>query len=283
MPHVIANGHRLWVECVGDGPPLLMIMGLGASHETWAAQREPFARSHRIILFDNRGAGRSDHPPPPWTVADMARDAVGVLDALGVARADVIGVSMGGMIAQEMAIADPARVDRLVVALSFGRPDPIRRAFLLHRRWARSQGADLMQEGLATLPWLVSPALLNDGARLASVLETLAAMPLMDADAYALQIDAILEHETLPRLRTVHAPTLVLAAAEDVLTPVFLSEEIAAAIPDARLMVLPRGNHAVQIEYPEDFNHAVLDWLRMTPSAQTKTPMACTANAPPRR
>lgn len=261
MPLVEVNGIRLRIEDEGTGTPLLMVMGLGASLETWVAQRQAFAARHRLILFDNRGAGESDCPPPPWTVVDMATDAIGVLDALGIARADVLGVSMGGMIAQEMAIRWPERVDRLVLAVSFARPDPLRRAFLLFRRWARLQGADLVQEGVANLPWLVSPRVLNDPDRLERILAVVGTMPLMVADAYSNQIDAILEHDTLSRLDRVRAPTLVLAAAEDVLTPVALSREIAAAIPGACLEILPRGAHAVQIEEPETFNAAVLGFL----------------------
>ena len=265
MAYVEANGTRLFVDECGDGPPLLLIMGLGATHETWFAQRDAFAAAHRVIAFDNRGAGRSDSPPGPWTIPDMAADAVGVLDALGIARADVLGVSMGGIIAQEMAIAYPQRVDRLVVAASFARPDPIRRAFLLHRRWARLHGADSLQESIANLPWLLSASALADGVHLAEIIERFATLPFVSPQSYANQIDAILDHETLSRLSSVRAPTLVLVAAEDVLTPIFLSEEIATAIPGACLTVLPRGNHAVQVEDADAFNAAVLDWLQRTP------------------
>jgi len=261
MGLVRANGVQLYVTERGSGPSLLLVMGLGASHETWVAQMDAFAERYRVIAFDNRGAGRSEVPPPPWTVADMAADAIGVLDGLGVARAHVLGVSMGGMIAQEMAIRHPERIDRLIVALSFAHPDPLRREFLLHRRWARLQGADPLREAVANLPWLLSPASINDGERLRVVLEQVAAMPFMEADAYARQIDAIVEHDTLSRLHRVRASTLVIAAAEDVLTPVALSQEIAAAIPGARLEVLPRGNHGVLIEYPDDFNEVVLAFL----------------------
>jgi 3-oxoadipate enol-lactonase len=258
---VRANGVQIHVAERGAGAPLLLIMGLGASLDTWVAQLDAFAMRHRVIAFDNRGAGRSDTPPPPWTVADMAADAIGVLDALDVDRAHVLGVSMGGMIAQEMAIRHPERVDRLVVALSFARPDPLRREFLLHRRWARLQGADPQRESMAHLPWLLSPTFMNDPVRTAAVLAVVGPMPFMEAEAYARQIDAIVEHDTLGRLHQVRAPTLVLAAAEDVLTPVALSREIAAAIPDATLAVLPRGGHGVLIEYPGDFNAAVLAFL----------------------
>lgn len=261
MPRIRSNGVELRVEEIGQGPPLLLIMGLGSSLDTWIAQREAFAARYRVILFDNRGAGESESPPAPWTVPEMAADALGVLDALGVERAHVLGVSMGGMIAQEMAIRWPERVDRLVVAMSFARPDPLRRAFLLFRRWARLQGADLVQEGVANLPWLVSPRVLNDPEQLERLMAVVGAMPLMAPEAYSLQVDAILEHDTLSRLHRVRAPTLVVSAAEDVLTPVLLSQEIAAAIPGARLTVLPRGNHAVQIEDPELFNSAVLEFL----------------------
>lgn len=261
MLRLRCNDVELRVEEVGSGTPLLLIMGLGASLETWVAQRDAFAARHRVVMFDNRGAGGSECPPPPWSVPEMAADAVGVLDALGIERAHVLGVSMGGMIAQEMAIRWPERVDRLVLAVSFARPDPVRRAFLLFRRWARFQNIDLVQEGIANLPWLVSPRVLNDPARLEEILGVVGAMPFMAPEAYARQIDAILEHDTLSRLDGVRAPTLVLAAAEDVLTPVYLSREIADAIRDARLVVLPRGNHAVQLEEPAAFNAAVLDFL----------------------
>ena len=261
MPRFRCNDVELRVEEVGSGPPLLLIMGLGASIETWVAQRDAFAACHRVVMFDNRGAGESDCPPPPWSVPDMAADAVGVMDVLGIERAHVLGVSMGGMIAQELAIRWPERVDRLVVALSFARPDPVRRSFLLFRRWARLQDVDLVQEGIAHLPWLLSPRVLNDPVRLGELLTVVGTMPLMTPEAYSHQVDAILEHDTLDRLGGVSAPTLVLAAAEDVLTPVYLSREIADAIAGARLVVLPNGNHAVQIEDPETFNAAVLDFL----------------------
>jgi 3-oxoadipate enol-lactonase len=268
MPRLTVNGVGIRVEVTGEGHPLLLVMGLGAGLDTWLAQRDVFAARYRVIAFDNRGAGASDCPDPPWTVADMAADAIGILDALGIERAHVLGVSMGGMIAQEMAIRHPERIGRLVVAVSFARPDPIRRTFLLQRSWARMRGADPHAESVASLPWLLTPALLNDPPRLATVLDVIGAMRFMEPQAYARQIDAILEHTTLARLPEVRAPTLVLAAAEDVLTPVYLSEEIAAAIPDAHLQVLPRGGHGVLIEYADDFNRAVLEWLGGAPDEE---------------
>jgi len=270
VPLVSTPDVDLYVEETGDGPPLLLVMGLGASLETWVAQRDVFAERYRVITFDNRGAGRSGCPDAPWTVPAMAEDARAVLDFLAIERAHVLGVSMGGMIAQELAIRHPERVDHLVVALSFARPDPIRRTFLLHRSWARSHGAEPISESIAHLPWLLSPATMSDGARLAGILDLVGTMPFMSPEAYARQIDAILEYRTLERLGEVRAPTLVLAAPEDVLTPVELSEEIAAAVPGARLVVLRRGGHGVIVEYPDDFNRVVLDWLERADDAAAR-------------
>jgi 3-oxoadipate enol-lactonase len=280
MPLVRAAGVDLWVEECGSGPPLLMLMGLGAGIDTWAAQRDAFAARHRLILMENRGVGKSGMPAPPWTIPDMAADALAVLDALDVPRADVLGVSMGGMIAQELAIRHPARVARLVLALSFARPEPLRRVFLLHRRWARLNGVDPTSESLASLPWLLSPATLRDPKRLEPILDLVGRMPFVSPETYSHQIDAILEYVTLDRLGAVRAPTLVLAAADDVLTPVFLSEEIVAAIPAAELVVLPRGGHGVLVEHPAEFNAAVLGWLA---GSDKENPDSHCGNAPPRR
>src|SRR5438093_13759231 len=153
----------LYYDEQGSGDPLLLVMGLAADSAAWMFQVPDFARHHRTIVFDNRGVGRSAKPPGPYTIHEMADDTVGLLDALGIARAHVVGVSMGGMIAQELALRHPERVARLVLAMSFARPEPVRRDFLLHRRWARLQGANALSEGIASLPWLLSPASMRDG------------------------------------------------------------------------------------------------------------------------
>ena len=159
-------------------------MGLGASLETWLAQREAFAARHRVILFDNRGAGESEHPPPPWTVPDMAADAIGVLDALGIARAHVLGVSDGRD--DRAGDGDPlARARRSIGGRGVASRVPIRcrRAFLLFRRWARLQGPTWCRKGVANLPWLVSPSVLNDPERLEEFLGVVGTMPLMAPEA----------------------------------------------------------------------------------------------------
>src|SRR4051794_18504846 len=115
MPHVTANGTKLYWEEHGSGDPILLIMGLGASLEAWDRLAPILATRYRTILFDNRGVGRSDVPPGPYSLETMADDAAAVLDAAGVKSAHVIGISMGGMIAQELALRHPSRVRRLIL------------------------------------------------------------------------------------------------------------------------------------------------------------------------
>src|SRR5919204_2765547 len=123
MPKVLVNGINLHYIEAGRGDPLLLIMGFGGDHLAWAFQTPVFAQSHRVIAFDNRGVGQSDVPDVPYTTRMMADDAAGLLDALGIERAHVIGVSIGGMIAQELALNHPRRVRSLQLHCTYARPD----------------------------------------------------------------------------------------------------------------------------------------------------------------
>ena len=115
MPFADNAGTKIYWEESGTGEPLLLIMGLGYPHDMWHRTRPVVSSHYRTILFDNRGVGKSDLPPGPYSIAQMAADAAAVLDAAGVEKANVFGVSMGGMIAQEFALNYPQRVNRLVL------------------------------------------------------------------------------------------------------------------------------------------------------------------------
>ena len=123
MPKVRVNGIELHYEESGSGDPLLMIMGFGGDHQAWAFQVPAFAEGYRVITFDNRGAGQSEGPDVAYSTRMMADDAVGLLDVLRIERAHVLGVSMGGMIAQEVALNHPRRVRSLQLHCTYARPD----------------------------------------------------------------------------------------------------------------------------------------------------------------
>src|SRR4051794_30272254 len=115
MPFADSNGVKIWWEELGEGSPVLLLMGFGNSGQLWRPVAERLAAKHRVLIVDNRGTGQSDSPKGPYTVPEMAADAVAVLDAAGIDKAAVYGVSLGGAIAQEVAITHPGRVRSLVL------------------------------------------------------------------------------------------------------------------------------------------------------------------------
>ncbi len=184
------------------------------------------------------------------------------MDALGISRAHIVGASMGGMIAQELAINHPEHVDRLVLACTRAKAGRIRQ--ILAPVQAALYDLDLTaeQRGLIGMPWGFTAAFMSDAARVQAALDLRAKDPYpIQAHAYRRQQAAVMAHDTVGRLGRISAPTLVLVGSEDILTPVPESVEVVEAIPGAHLHVLPRGGHGFSAEYPEDFNRAVLEFL----------------------
>lgn len=262
MPLAQIDAGDLYYEIVGEGPPLLLIAGFGANTTNWQMLQPALAEHFTLIMFDNRGAGRSCVPPGPYTTAQMADDAVVLLDHLGVAQAAVVGNSMGGMIAQELMVRHPERTSKVVLYATAGRPTPVLTQMLQAHTWAIEAGMPAADRTLWTMPWMVSPAILRQHEVLAEVLVATSAGPYPAADAGLIaQAAAVIAHDALPRLGGVTASTLVLAAAEDILTPVAGAQELAAAVPGARLQVLARGAHVADLEYPAEVSAAMLGFL----------------------
>ncbi len=136
MPYATVQGRKVYYELHGEHPgiPLLLVMGMGGSCRGWLPLQVPeFSQYRRTLIFDHRGVGDTEDPGGPFTTADLADDTVGLLDSLGIERADVLGAFMGGMVAQELALRHPDRVDRIVLVGTWARPDAKRR--LLLRQW----------------------------------------------------------------------------------------------------------------------------------------------------
>jgi 3-oxoadipate enol-lactonase len=257
-----ADGTRIHFEVFGraDGEPVLLIQGLGADKRGWFMQRRALSGRYRCIAFDNRGVGRSGRPDGPYDLEVMAADAVAVLDATGYASAHVMGASMGGVIAQILAVRHPERVRSLVLACTAAR----------HHRWR----VELLEEWAATaaergmrdfatqnLRWLLGPRSLR---RFRPALGLLAPVAMSGpADGFVAQVAAILSMDDGLRqeLRSVRVPTLVLVGSQDILTPVGDSEEIAELIPGARLEVIRGGAHGFMVEHAGAYNRAVTGFL----------------------
>lgn len=262
MPTVHANGIDIYYEHRGEGPDLVLIMGLGAHSGAWALNAPALAKHFRVTTFDNRGTGRSSAPDEPYSIRGMAEDTAALMDALGIDRAHIVGASMGGMIAQEFAINFPGKVDRLVIACSRARAGELRRLVAVAQRALWEAG--IPRESITAIqqPWSSTGAILQDEQKPLDRLKLAANDPYpIQKHAYLRQLDATMEHDTLDRLHRIAAPALVLVGAEDVLTPPFESAELARIIPGAELRILPRGGHGFSGEYPDDFNRAVRDFL----------------------
>jgi 3-oxoadipate enol-lactonase len=262
VPTVAVNGIDIYYDQRGEGPDLVLIMGLGAHSGAWALNAPELAKRYRVTTFDNRGAGRTSAPDEPYSIRQMADDTAALIKALGIERAHVLGASMGGMVAQELAINYGSLINRLVIACSRAKAGELRRKVAMAQRALWESG--LPRDAIAAIqqPWGSTSARLQDERTPLELLALQALDPYpIEKHAYLRQLDATMEHDTLDRLKRISAPTLVLVGAEDILTPPFESIEIAREIPGAELRIMARGGHGFSGEYPAEFNKTVLEFL----------------------
>jgi 3-oxoadipate enol-lactonase len=267
---VTANdGARLHVVEQGQGDPVLWLQGLNAPAAAWAVQLAHFSQTHRSIAPDARGVGQSDAPPPPYTTRQLALDALAVLDACGMQRAHVVGLSLGGAAAQELALSNPERVRSLALLSTFAAQAPRTRA-LLHA-WRViyplvAQGEELRAAWeRQAYAWLFSDGFWRKEANVRAALRFAATQPLQPLQGFAGQVDAALSHDARERLPRLAVPTLVIHGALDQLSPLANGEELARLIPGAELLVLPDVGHAVNIEAQRAVNTALREFWKRAP------------------
>ena len=262
MPRVAVNGTTLYFEEHGDGEPLLFISGLGRNHTTWNSFIPPFTARRRCIVFDNRGTGRSEVPAGQYTIEQMADDAAGLLDALDVASADCIGVSLGGSVLQALAYRHPTKVRRAVLISSFPNYTALQHAWLDAGIALRQAGVDPKTTFISSMPWVFTSRLLTNHVEAEKFVERSLEDPNPTSiDGFLAQADAIRCFDSRERLCEITAESLILVGAEDILTPIEQSVEMAELIPASHLVVLPRGGHGLVAEYMDDVTRAVRRWL----------------------
>jgi 3-oxoadipate enol-lactonase len=261
VPHVHANGVDLHYRVDGAGDQTaLLINGVGDDLEGWAFQRDDLAAAGlRVVTFDNRGCGHSSQPAGPYTSAEMAGDAKGLADALGLAPFHLIGVSMGGVIAQEYAAAWPGDLISVVLASTYARPDPLTyAAFEVWALIAEAAGMPVMMRQQA--PWVFSTDFYaGQPGRLAGFLADMERTT-QTAAGFAAQIGALLTHDCTGRLAAITTPALVLASQDDIIIKPALSRALFEALPDAHWVLLA-GGHAAFLENPAAWNRAVIDFV----------------------
>jgi pimeloyl-ACP methyl ester carboxylesterase len=258
MPLAKLNGININYHVEGQGEPLVMIMGFSARRSGWIRQIPFFRKHYRVVTFDNRGVGKSDEPPGPYSTRMMADDTLGLMDFLGIKRAHIMGASMGGMIAQELAINYPQRVTKLILACTYASQDEtsgdtLEQARFLQLTPREKAGAMI---GLA----FNKPLYRFIFGLLARVQTGLVGTP--STAGIAGQSEACRKHNTLERLSLITAPTLVIVGTGDRIIKPVSSEVIAGKIPNAKLVRVEGGSHCFPFEMKNEFNREVLGFLR---------------------
>lgn len=260
MPTTQNDGLELAYQVSGEGPNLLLISGLSAERSFWGLAR-PYLSGFTLIEFDNRDIGKSARATTPYGTADMARDALAVLDAAGIARAHVVGHSMGGMIAQELALMAPQRVDRLVLSNTIARGDLYTTETMRLLKELRLQLDNELTFGAALTSFVLGMRTLKKIPLFAAVQQSLDAGLYQEKDAFLRQLDACVASDTLVRLGGVSSRTLVLYCDDDRLFSPSMVREVADAIPGAVIDEIIDSGHCPMVEAPENFATSVRAFL----------------------
>ncbi len=260
MPFLtLRDGDRLYYEVHGDGPALALVPGLSGVGSFWAPHLTGLSRRFKVVVHDHRGAGRSSRPAIDYAIEQMADDLVQLLDGLGIERAHLIGHSAGGAIGQTLAIDRPERIGRLVLSATWTAADAYFRRLFEVRVGIFRQGAAAYQRANTLFFW---PAWwVRDHAAELALREAAAARDMPPAEIMLNRVEAILRFDRRADLARIQAPTLIIAAGDDVVTPPYFSEELGRLIPGAETRILPQGGHFFPQVFPESYQKIVLEFL----------------------
>jgi pimeloyl-ACP methyl ester carboxylesterase len=255
------NGIDLYYEVQGDGDPLLLIAGFACDHTIWSLVLPPLAARYRVITFDNRGLGQSSGTETLTSIRQMADDAVGLLDALGLGSAHVAGHSMGGLIAQELAQTHPRRIQSLLLLSTCAQIDE--RGKAITDAWGElPRLVDAATMTRLLLPWMYTSALYAKPGAIERLIDRILANPFPpSAEVISRQCQALGTFQASRELGTLNCPTSVFVGRQDILIPVALSEQLARSIPHAELVVLEETGHGMLIESPKRVSDALLRFL----------------------
>lgn len=261
MPLANVNGININYAVEGHGKPLVMIMGFGVDQSCWRRQVPTFKKQYNVITFDNRGTGKSDKPDGSYSPRLMAEDTIQLLDFLKIEKAHIIGVSMGGLIAQEIAINYPERILKLILGSTWACQDNedngITANMLAAMKLPPRQGMNRLLDALFNkilYRFIIVPFIKFKMRR----------MKEPEITGLMGQVDCIKGYDSLDRLPLIKAPTLVMTGTKDKVIKPGSSDTISQKIPDAKLVKIENGSHAFGMEMSKVFNKEVLDFLKST-------------------
>lgn len=258
------HNHRFWYELAGEtGSPVILIMGFGISGRAWVPQVQALQQQHRVVIFDNRGIGETETSKTPYGFADLADDTVGLMDHLGFDKAHIVGVSMGGMISQHLALRHPDRVQSLSLIATFPGGSlrhtvPSLKALGLFARANTTKGAPriaALRKLLYTKGYLeqVQP----EAAFSSQNLEVFAVPA--DTTTRLNQLRAVLRHDTTRELGRIKAPTLIIKPEDDMLVRPENSERLHTLLPGSTILRLKNAGHGATHQSADAINQALLD------------------------
>lgn len=261
---VEANGIDIYYREYGEGDPLLLIMGLSANVDWW----DPtflglLAERYHVVAFDNRGAGRSSKPEGPYTIPQMAADAAGLMDRLGWPSAHVLGMSMGGMIAQELTLMYPERVRKLVLVVTTcgGREQVLAAPEVYGILNMPKEGISPEVVAKGTLQLLFPKAFIKENPEIIDrVLQDLLRAPIPPR-CFEYQLTAVSRWSCFSRLKEIDKETLIITGSEDILIPPENSRILAQAIPRSRLVEYQGGGHGLITQFPREVAEEVRKFL----------------------
>jgi 3-oxoadipate enol-lactonase len=266
MPKAKVKDVELYYEIHGEGYPLILIRGLGSNADHWYCQVPAFSERYSVVVFDNRGIGRSDKPDIPYTMSMMAEDTVGLMDALDLPVAHILGISMGGMIAQEIALRHQQRVNGLVLGCTNcgGKRavPPSDEVLSVLISYVLTGDREAGRE-FATL--LFTERTLRENHEIVERYQEISEKFPPSPQTMAHQAEAAQGFDSWEELVRIEVPTLVITGSEDILVPPENSSILAERIPGAQLRIVEGGGHQFLLEKADDFNRAVLEFLNSLP------------------
>lgn len=255
------NGYSLRYLDAGAGEAIVLIHGLAGDYTAWLSQVEHLSKTFRVIAFDNRGAGQSTQIDEPISTRDLAMDTLGLMDHLGVEKAHVVGRSMGGAVAQHMALISPKRVISLVLCASFAKLDPLGKRVLSNMREALEWRMSWADHARHSVQNFVSAEFFNSHPERVAAIEKLIGGETRLPACYVQQNIACQEHDTLAELKSLTMPALVLAGDSDPICSMTATNWLSSALPNAKTEIFQGASHFFLMEQPDKFMSILQAWF----------------------